>query len=102
MPGYGRGLTLQAAAQDLVACRAQRAAVTDELADADYDGLVGIIYGLSLSNALDLDVSSALLGKLQTNEHRFLSGRLPDTTATGLFPPAEAGERWRGLSLREA
>ena len=41
-----------------------RAAVADELADV-------LIYCLSLSNALDLDVSSAVLGKLQTNEHRY-------------------------------
>ena len=40
------------------------AAVTDELADI-------VIYCLSLSNALDLDVSSAVLGKLQANEHRY-------------------------------
>jgi dCTP diphosphatase len=39
-------------------------AVGDELADI-------IIYCLSLSNALDLDISSAVLGKLQTNEHRY-------------------------------
>ncbi len=45
--------------------------MTDGLADADYDGLVGIIYCLSLSNELDLDVSYALLGKLQTNELRY-------------------------------
>jgi dCTP diphosphatase len=42
----------------------ERAAVTDELADV-------IIYCLSLSNALDLDISAAVLGKLTTNEHRF-------------------------------
>ena len=42
----------------------ERAAVADELADI-------VIYCLSLSNALDLDVSSAVLGKLQTNEHRY-------------------------------
>ena len=42
----------------------ERAAVGDELADI-------IIYCLSLSNALDLDVSSAVLGKLQINEHRY-------------------------------
>ena len=29
------------------------------------------VYCLSLSNALDLDVSSAVLGKLHTNEHRY-------------------------------
>jgi NTP pyrophosphatase (non-canonical NTP hydrolase) len=43
---------------------AERAAVAEELADI-------VIYCLSLSNALDLDVSSAVLGKLQTNEHRY-------------------------------
>jgi NTP pyrophosphatase (non-canonical NTP hydrolase) len=51
---------VQAAVEDL----GERAAVSDELADI-------IIYCLSLSNALDLDVSSAVLGKLQTNEHRY-------------------------------
>ena len=43
---------------------AERAAVAEELADI-------IIYCLSLSNALDLDISSAVLGKLETNEHRY-------------------------------
>jgi dCTP diphosphatase len=42
----------------------ERAAVADELADI-------IIYCLSLSNALDLDITSAVLGKLQTNERRY-------------------------------
>ena len=42
----------------------EMAAVSDELADI-------LIYCLSLSNSLDLDVSSAVLGKLQTNEHRY-------------------------------
>jgi NTP pyrophosphatase (non-canonical NTP hydrolase) len=42
----------------------ERAAVADEVADI-------IIYCLSLSNALDLDVSSSVLAKLQTNEHRY-------------------------------
>jgi dCTP diphosphatase len=51
-------------AQEAVADPRERAAITDELADI-------IIYCLSLSNALDLDVSSAVLGKLQTNEHRY-------------------------------
>ena len=40
------------------------AAVADELADI-------LIYCLSLSNALNIDVSSAVLDKLQTNEHRY-------------------------------
>ena len=43
---------------------AERAAVTEELADV-------IIYCLSLSNALDLDISSAVISKLQANEHRY-------------------------------
>lgn len=51
-------------AQAVVEDADERAAVADELADI-------LIYCLSLSNALDLDVSSAVLGKLQTNEHRY-------------------------------
>ncbi len=51
-------------AQEAIADPSERAAVADELADI-------LIYCLSLSNALDLDVSSAVLGKLQTNEHRY-------------------------------
>ena len=50
----------QASAQD----DAERAAIVDELADI-------VIYCLSLSNALDLDVSSAVFGKLITNEDRY-------------------------------
>ena len=50
----------QAAVQDLT----ERAAVANELADI-------VIYCLSLSNAWDLDLSSAVLGKLQTNEVRY-------------------------------
>jgi NTP pyrophosphatase (non-canonical NTP hydrolase) len=50
----------QAAVQD----PAERGAVADELADI-------LIYCLSLSNALDLDVSLAVLGKLKTNERRY-------------------------------
>jgi NTP pyrophosphatase (non-canonical NTP hydrolase) len=50
----------QAAVEDF----AERDAVADELADIT-------IYCLSLSNALDLDVSAAVLRKLQTNEHRY-------------------------------
>jgi NTP pyrophosphatase (non-canonical NTP hydrolase) len=42
----------------------KRAAVVDELADV-------LIYGLSLANALGVDVSSAVLGKLARNEQRF-------------------------------
>jgi NTP pyrophosphatase (non-canonical NTP hydrolase) len=41
-----------------------QAAVGDELADI-------VIYCLSLSNVLDLDLSSAVLQKLQANEHRY-------------------------------
>lgn len=51
--------------------KAELSAVADELADV-------IIYALSLANALQLDVSTAVLGKLARNEHR--------------FPP----EEWRG------
>ncbi len=54
-------------AQEAVEDPAELAAVTDELADI-------VIYCLSLSNALDLDVSSAVLGKLQANEHRYPAG----------------------------
>jgi dCTP diphosphatase len=43
---------------------AKRAAVADELADV-------LIYGLSLANALDIDVSTAVLSKLERNERRF-------------------------------
>lgn len=39
-------------------------AVADEMADV-------IIYALSLANALDVDVSEAVLGKLEQNEKRF-------------------------------
>lgn len=42
----------------------EKAGIADELADV-------VIYSLSLSNALDLDISSAVLGKLRTNEHRY-------------------------------
>lgn len=51
-------------AQAAVEDSAERAAVADELADI-------IIYCLSLSNALDLDISSAVLLKLEANEHRY-------------------------------
>ena len=51
-------------AQTAVKDSDERAAVADELADI-------VIYCLSLSNALDLDVSSAVLGKLETNQHRY-------------------------------
>jgi dCTP diphosphatase len=51
-------------AQTAVDDPAERAAVADELADI-------VIYCLSLSNALGLDVSSAVLSKLETNEHRY-------------------------------
>ena len=51
-------------AQDAVQEPGERAPVADELADV-------MIYCLSLSNALDLDVSSAVMDKLETNEHRY-------------------------------
>jgi NTP pyrophosphatase (non-canonical NTP hydrolase) len=40
------------------------AAVADEMADV-------VIYALSLANALGVDVSEAVLGKLERNEERF-------------------------------
>ena len=43
---------------------AKRAAVADELADV-------LIYALGLANTLDVDVSTAILSKLERNEHRF-------------------------------
>lgn len=42
----------------------RRAAVADELADV-------LIYALSLANALGVDASAAVLGKLERNELRF-------------------------------
>ena len=51
-------------AQQAVSDPKERAAIADELADL-------IIYCLSLSNALDLDVSASVLGKLNTNEQRY-------------------------------
>lgn len=51
-------------AQDSVQDLAEQAAVADELADI-------VIHCPSLSNALGLDISSAVLPKLQTNEHRY-------------------------------
>jgi NTP pyrophosphatase (non-canonical NTP hydrolase) len=51
-------------AQATVADPAERALVAEELADI-------VIYCLSFSNAFDLDISSAVLNKLQTNEHRY-------------------------------
>ena len=52
-----------AAVQD----EAKRAAVADELADV-------LIYALDLANTLDVDVSTAILNKLERNEHRFPIG----------------------------
>ena len=42
----------------------KRAAVADELADV-------LIYALSLANVLDVDVSAAIIKKLERNERRF-------------------------------
>jgi NTP pyrophosphatase (non-canonical NTP hydrolase) len=47
---------------------APRADVTDELADV-------LIYSLSLSNALGIDVSTAVTNKLDRNEERFPAQR---------------------------
>jgi dCTP diphosphatase len=67
---------------------AERAAVADELADI-------LIYCLSLSNALDLDASSAVLGKLQANEHRY-----PVEDFRGRFrrPEREKSSRAKSIS----
>ncbi len=46
---------------------AKRAAVADELADV-------LIYALDLANTLDVDVSTAVLSKLERNERRFPTG----------------------------
>ena len=43
----------------------------DGSADVDCHFAVGVMYCLSLSNASDSDVSSAVLRKLQTNEHGY-------------------------------
>ena len=51
-------------AQQAVSDPTERAAIADELADI-------IIYCLSLSNALDLDVSASVMDKLSTNERRY-------------------------------
>ena len=71
-------------AQAAVEDPAEWAAVADELADI-------IIYCLSLSNALDLDVSSAVLSKLETNVHRY-----PADAFRGRFrrPERERAEAW--------
>ncbi|HEX9340855.1 MAG TPA: nucleotide pyrophosphohydrolase [Thermoplasmata archaeon] len=45
-----------------------RASVGEELADV-------IIYGLSLANALDLDLSEAVLDKLRKDERKYPAGR---------------------------
>lgn len=55
-------------AQAAVEDPAERAAVADELADI-------VIYCLSLVNALDLDLSSAVLNKLRINEQRYPADR---------------------------
>jgi NTP pyrophosphatase (non-canonical NTP hydrolase) len=44
--------------------KVERAAVADELADV-------LIYALSLANTLDVDLSAAVIRKLEQNEQRF-------------------------------
>jgi NTP pyrophosphatase (non-canonical NTP hydrolase) len=61
---------------------AKRAAVADELADV-------LIYALSLANALNVDVSVAVLDKLERNEQRF---RVAAWATTRRRP----AEEWRG------
>ncbi|MGQ0797197.1 MAG: nucleotide pyrophosphohydrolase [Methanobacteriota archaeon] len=47
----------------------ERAGIADELADV-------LIYGLSLGNALGIDVSDAILAKIATNEARYPADRV--------------------------
>ena len=70
----------------------ERAAVADELADI-------VIYCLSLSNVLDLEVSAAVLGKLKTNEDRY-----PAEAFRGRFrrPEREKVGRMRDLDAAGA
>jgi NTP pyrophosphatase (non-canonical NTP hydrolase) len=51
-------------AQSAMNDEGKRAAVLDEIADV-------LLYVLVLANALDVDVSEAVLGKLERNEERF-------------------------------
>ena len=51
-------------AADAMEDELERAAVADELADV-------LIYALSLANALEVDLCTAILRKLERNEHRF-------------------------------
>ncbi|MFC2030475.1 nucleotide pyrophosphohydrolase [Chloroflexota bacterium] len=67
-------------AQDAAREPVESAAVADEVADI-------VIYCLSLCNALDLDVSSAVLGKLEKNEHRY-----PADEFQGRFRRPERGK----------
>jgi NTP pyrophosphatase (non-canonical NTP hydrolase) len=55
---------------ELVKDAGARAAVADELADV-------LIYCLSLSNQADIDLSAAVLAKLERNEDRFPIGYDP-------------------------
>ena len=57
---WSTGEEARAAVKDEETC----AAVAEELADV-------LIYALSLANALDVDVSAAVLAKLEKNEGRF-------------------------------
>jgi dCTP diphosphatase len=66
---------------------AERAAIADEVADV-------VIYCLSLSNALDLDVSAAVLDKLHTNEARY-----PAAEFRGRFRPPEREKDGGGLDV---
>jgi hypothetical protein len=58
-------------AQDAAEDSDEQAAVADELAYGDCSSVVGVIYCLSLRNALDLDICSAVVGKLQTYGHHY-------------------------------
>ena len=65
--------------------------MADELANI-------FIYCLSLSNALDPDVSSAVLGKLQTNEHRYPADEAFDVGSTKCSGAAAAGQSGREMT----
>jgi NTP pyrophosphatase (non-canonical NTP hydrolase) len=51
-------------AEEAVTDSVEKAAVAEELADV-------LVYCLSLCNVLEVDLSTAVLGKLQTNEARY-------------------------------
>jgi len=61
---------------------AWQAAMADELADV-------LIYACTLGNRLDLDISQAILAKMERNQHRFPVGAAPARVEDG--PPSHPG-----------